>query len=149
MNPVDEFTKKFTQEKVSGVMQLKRNFYQASQEVMMTKEKIKTEPFAIGTFLGSIHPFHPSAHLLDWLGGRTERFVVLDNKSSWLFLCGRDVFPDSVVQQTVSEGFALVKNERNEVLGYGEFTTTKNARNHKISIKNVFDKGDFLRRERR
>jgi ribosome biogenesis protein Nip4 len=144
MNDIHSFVKTFTSQKLDHIVQVRRNFFQASDELMSMKNKIGKEPFAIGTYMGSGKPFHPSIALLDWLGSRTERFVVLDKKASWLFLCGRDVFANSIIKKNVSEGPVLVKNQLGEALGYGEFTSGK----RKIAIKNLLDRGDFLRRER-
>lgn len=143
MNSVDRFTKQFTGEKVSDVIQLQRNFFQVTEDLLRVKEKIGREPFAMGTFLGSEKPFHPSSALLDWLGERTNKFIVVDKKAEWLFLCGRDMFANSILKQETDPGLVLVKNQVGEVLGYGELT-----KNRKIPLKNIMDKGDFLRRER-
>ena len=142
MMEVVEFTKKFTNEKIGNVIKVQRNFFQVSEELLKVKSQIKKEPFALGSYLGSGKPFHPSTALLDWLGERTKRFVVVDKKAAWLFLCGRDLFSESIVQRNVDKGLVIVKNESNEVLGYGEFT------GRKVAIRNILDKGDFLRRER-
>ncbi len=139
---LDDFTKKFTDEKLNNVIKLKRNFFQASGELLKIKDAIKQEPFAIGTYLGSGKPFHPSTALLDWLGERTEKYVVVDHKAAWLFLCGRDLFAQSILEKNTDKGDVLVKNQLGEVLGYGVFT------GRKVAIKNLLDKGDFLRRER-
>ncbi len=141
MNGVDEFTAKFTTEKISFI-QLRRDFFHASDDLLKFKESIPFEPFACGTFLGSGNPFNPSNALLDWLNERTENFVVVDKKSAWLFLCGRDVFASSIVKRQASTGPVLVRNQQGELLGYGELTNNK-----KIPLKNILDKGDFLRRE--
>ncbi len=142
MIEVDEFTKKFTEQKVPNVIKLQRNFFKASEHLMNMKSQIRQEPFAIGTYLGSGKPFHPSAALLDWLGERSKKYVVIDKKASWLFLCGRDVFADSIIKKNADKGMVLVKNELGEVLGYGQFT------GRQVAIKHMLDKGYFLRRER-
>ena len=142
MIEVEEFTKKFTGDKLKNVIKLQRNFFQVSDELLKFKSRIKKEPFAIGTYLGSGKPFHPSAALLDWVGERTKRYVEVDRKAAWLFLCGRDLFSNSILKKNVDKGLVIVKNEENEVLGYGEFT------GRQVAIKNLLDKGDFLRRER-
>ncbi len=142
MIEIDEFTKKFTSEKISDTVKIGRNFFQVSDELLDMKNKIKVQPFAIGTYLGSGKPFHPSIAMLDWMDKRTEKYVVIDKKSAWLFLCGRDVFSNSIVKQNSDKGQVLVKNEFGEVLGLGEFTGKR------VAIKNLLDRGDFLRRER-
>ena len=140
---VKNFTKKFTEDELTGVIKIKRNFFQVSPELENIKESVAREAFSAGMFLGSGKPFHPSTSLLNWLGERTDRYVVVDKKAAWLFLCGRDVFKKSIKEQLVHDGLVLVKNELGEVLGYGE------VKNQKIAIKNVLDKGDFIRREKR
>ena len=141
MIEVDEFTNKFTDDKLSNVIKVQRNFFQVSDDLLKVKQQVKKEPFAIGTYIGSGKPFHPSAALLDWIGERTERYAVIDKKASWLFVCGRDLFVNSILIKNVNNGVVIVKNELNEVLGYGEFE-------RRGAIKNLLDKGDFLRRER-
>jgi len=142
MIEVDDFTKKFTDEKLSNVIKLKRNFFQVNEELLDVKSKIKQEPFAIGTYLGSGKPFHPSVALIDWMNDRTERYVMVDKKAAWLFLCGRDIFVDSVLRQNVRRGEVIVRNENGEALGLGRLTGKK------VAVENIIDKGDFLRRER-
>lgn len=144
MKEVDAFTKQFTDETLSDVIQLKRNFFRVSPELLKIKERISTQPFAIGTFIGSGKPFHPSTALLDWIGERTNRYVTIDRKSAWLFLCGRDVFAKSILEKNVDKGLVIVKNSDNEVLGYGNLLM-----NRQVAIKNILDKGDFIRREHR
>ncbi|HME87330.1 MAG TPA: hypothetical protein VKE88_02865 [Candidatus Nanoarchaeia archaeon] len=146
MNPVDEYTKKFTKETMPNVLQVRRNFFSVSDELMKVKDKVKTEPFAIGTYLGTGNPFKPSIALLDWLNERTERTIMLDKKSAWLFVCGRDVFAAGIMVKEgafVREGPVIVRNEAREMLGLGEL-----GKSRKIPLKNVMDRGDFLRRER-
>jgi ribosome biogenesis protein Nip4 len=140
MNEVDEFTKKFTTERIEPVIKLQRNFFHAPENLRIVQKNIKKEPFALGTYLGSGKPFHPSTALIDWLNKRTEKYVVVDKKMEWLFLCGRDIFDSSIVKKNANTGTVLVKNELGEVLGYGDFV--------RDMIKNRLDKGDFLRRER-
>lgn len=143
MIEIDDFTKKFTNEKIENAIKVRRNFFQAGDELLKMKDKIGKEPFAIGTYLGSGKPFHPSIALLDWLDKRTENYVIVDKKAAWLFLCGRDIFVDSVIKQNVNNGkLVLVRNEQKEVLGLGELT------GRQVAVKNVLDRGDFLRRER-
>ncbi len=142
MIEIDDFTAKFTKERMGNVIQVRRNFYHVSDELMQMKEKIGKEPFAVGTYLGTGKPFHPSHALLDWIDARTERCIEIDRKSAWLFLCGRDVFAQSILKKKVDDGLVIVKNELGEVLGLGELT------GRKVAVKNLLDKGDFLRRER-
>ncbi|MCX6709734.1 MAG: hypothetical protein NTV63_02140 [Candidatus Woesearchaeota archaeon] len=72
-------------------------------------------------------------------------YVVVNDKSEWLFLCGRDVFRNGIIKKSIlSYGNALVLNSRRECLGYGKIEEKGS-----LFLRNVFDIGDFLRRERK
>lgn len=75
---------------------------------------------------------------------KSDKKVVLYKDSEWKFICGRDVkvvgSQWSVVGGEDVEKDALVVNMFGECLGYG---ILKNN-----IVKNVFDIGDFLRREK-
>lgn len=142
MIEIDDFTKKFTDEKLGNVVKVRRNFFHVSDELMNMKTKIGKEPFAIGTYLGTGKPFHPSTALIDWIGQRTDKSIVVDKKAAWLFLCGRDIFERSIINQNVDRGLVIVKNENEEILGLAELT------GRRVAAKHLIDKGDFLRRER-
>ena len=71
---------------------------------------------------------------------------MVDDKAEWLFLCGRDVFAKSVVKANVKSGRVIVCNKGKEVLGYGNIVGEL-GRKDKVFVKNLLDKGDFLRRE--
>jgi ribosome biogenesis protein Nip4 len=71
-------------------------------------------------------------------------YVVLNSRAEWLFLCGRDVFNDGIAKKHIkSKCKCLVLNENGECLGYGLV-----EKNGAVEVKNLFDLGDFLRRER-
>lgn len=71
-------------------------------------------------------------------------YVVVNEKAEWLFLCGRDIFKDGIVKKSLTIGNALVLNEKGECIGYGKIKSDRSQ-----IIKNIFDLGDFLRRERK
>ena len=102
-----------------------------------------------GRFLGKDrNVFHPSAILLQELAaedGSLNR-VHVDRETGWLFVCGRDVFEESIKSfegEFVEDILFLVMLEGN-CLGYGR---VERFEDRKI-LKNIFDIGDFLRRER-
>ncbi|MBW2964275.1 hypothetical protein KY363_02340 [Candidatus Woesearchaeota archaeon] len=101
-----------------------------------------------GLFLGTekSKKFTPSLALLDLLGKASHRWVAVDDKAEWLFLCGRDVFASSVLKANVTSGVVLVANSRGEILGYGKITGTPGKKDS-VFVKNLLDRGDFLRRE--
>ena len=119
------------------------------------------KPYAIGIFLGNItarkagnnNPNHihgefiPSPAFPDILAEKSQKKVTVNAKTEWLFLCGRDVFESSVMMRNsgLSDSelkpgnLVLVQNEKDENLGVGRV-------GDKI-IKNLLDKGSYLRDE--
>ncbi len=102
-----------------------------------------------GRFLGKDkRDFHPSSILLTKLGaekGFLNRIHV-DRRTAWLFVCGRDIFEENILSHEGSleeEAFSLVMFEE-DCLGYGRVERFEG----KKILKNLFDIGDFLRRER-
>jgi ribosome biogenesis protein Nip4 len=72
--------------------------------------------------------------------------IHVDRETGWLFLCGRDVFEKNFkkVDGELNLGtFFLVLTEGN-CLGYGKIETFNNI----LILRNIYDLGDFLRRER-
>ncbi len=100
-------------------------------------------PKSIGVFLGEeSKEFKPSLALLELIAKKSDRKIFIDDKAEWLFLCGR-----SIKKANVSEGLLLVQNLRDENLGLGKVVNNLKIKD-KVVVKNVIDRGDFLRRER-
>ena len=92
--------------------------------------------------------FHPSPALLQEVAseeGPLNR-VHVDRETGWLFVCGRDIFEESVLRREggFEEGDLSLVMLDGDCLGYG---VVEVFQGRKI-LKNVFDVGDFLRRER-
>ena len=102
-----------------------------------------------GRFLGKDRKiFQPSAILLQMLAaeeGPLNR-VHVDRETGWLFVCGRDIFEESImsVDGEFKEGGLFLVMLEGGCLGYGRVERFKDRR----ILKNIFDVGDFLRRER-
>ena len=107
-----------------------------------------------GTYLGKVKngKFFPSFNLLATLAKGEANKILIEKKAAWLFICGRDIFREGIleVRGSLRKGdHTLVLNEFGECLGFGkimsslEETTGKN----KVAVRNVSDIGDFLRRE--
>jgi ribosome biogenesis protein Nip4 len=111
--------------------------------------------FYAGAYLGAVKgsSFFPSFLLLSMVAERKAKKLVVDKKTSWLFICGRDIFKQGILKgDNLKKGdYALVLNERNECLGFGKIM--RNLREEsdttKVVVKNILDIGDFLRREKR
>ena len=137
---LNQFIAQFTKEKL-GYVQLKNKFFLIPSSVK--KSGVFPAPISQGLFLGEIQKekFYPALPLLSWLSPRTMRKIVVTDKAAWLFLCGRDINKESIIGNIPLSGLVLVQNKKDENLGYGVVT--------KMGIKNLLDRGDYLRRERK
>jgi ribosome biogenesis protein Nip4 len=107
-----------------------------------------------GTYLGKVKNgrFFPGFDLLRMMVEKKANKVVVNNKTEWLFICGRDVFKRGIVKVigTWKEGdHVLVLNCYGECLGFGRVVSDLSSEEESIAIKNLSDIGDFLRREAR
>gem|GEM_PF-1015955 len=143
---LDQFVLEFTSETIPHTI-LGRTFVQIPEELLEYQNKISYDLFTCGLFLGEKkREFTPSSSLLNIISTKTNRKVFVNEKTAWLFLCGRDIFGDGIVKANVTSGMVLIQNERDENLGYGIIVDVLSKKN-KVVIQNKFDKGDFLRRE--
>jgi 60S ribosome subunit biogenesis protein NIP7 len=146
---LNEFVSIFTDERLDAV-QIRKKSFLAGKELVDLMEKIKQkeglDPESIGIFLGEVvrKEFKPSLALLDLIAKSSDRKVFVDEKAEWLFLCGKDIFKSSVIKRNAKAGLVLVQNKNDENLGYGKL-----VRRGDVFVKNILDRGDFLRRERR
>ncbi|MFC1697555.1 hypothetical protein ACFL1H_04440 [Nanoarchaeota archaeon] len=149
---IHNFTKHFTEKKFDYI-KIKNKYFEKDERLMSVVNAIKDRskrsdfPLAIGKFLGHMNgkKFVPSSILLDKLASKSKRKVVINSDGEWLYICGRDIFKDNIQKLQTKEGLVLVQNENDENLGLGKVTKESKS---KIAIKNLLDKGDFLRRER-
>jgi ribosome biogenesis protein Nip4 len=91
--------------------------------------------------------FIPSASLLRDLGKlEGPNKVWVDERVGWLFACGRDIFAENITRSIgeVAQGRYFLVMMGGDCLGYGRVET----RDGKLIVANIFDVGDFLRRER-
>jgi ribosome biogenesis protein Nip4 len=145
---IADFISQFTDRKIENIIKIKGKYYLVSRELNELRQKIKPEPEYIGLFLGeeTKNCFKPGLALIDEIAKISDRKVFVNDKGEWLFLCGRDLFGKSVVKSNVNNGLVLVQSMKDENLGYGKFVGNI-ANKGKTVIKNILDKGDYLRRE--
>jgi ribosome biogenesis protein Nip4 len=105
-----------------------------------------------GSFIGEMRNgrLFPGFELLRLIAEKDSNKIVVDKKSEWLFVCGRDIFKQGIIDVVGSlekGNYTLVLNQNRECLGFGriirDFEKTKDG----VVIKNLLDVGDFLRRE--
>jgi len=142
---ITEFIKQFTEKEYDNIMNIRKKYFRVEPSLLKIRDKINDEPFSIGIPMGEERKkaFHPSVALLEMLAKDSDRKAVIDYKAEWLFVCGRDIFTKAVEKCSKKKGLVLVQNLKDENLGYGSLSNDKN-----IAIKNILDRGDFLRREK-
>lgn len=90
--------------------------------------------------------FEPSSILLQALASEPgTRKAHVDRDTAWLFVCGRDIFQVNIasVEGELSLGSHCLVMYGGRCVGYGRYETAGDQR----IIRNLFDLGDFLRRE--
>jgi len=107
-----------------------------------------------GTYLGKGKngKFFPSFNLLMMLAKGEANKIVVERKTAWLFICGRDIFRKGIlaVHGSRKKGdHTLVLNEFGDCLGFGKIVCSfgEAAKKTEVAVKNISDVGDFLRRE--
>jgi ribosome biogenesis protein Nip4 len=136
----------------SRIVRSRNRYYLLSKKL---KQQVPKAFFYAGAYLGAVKgaSFFPSFLLLSMIAERKANKLVVDKKTAWLFICGRDVFKQGILKgNNLKKGnYALILNEHNECLGFGKIIC--NLRGvpdvNKVAVKNILDIGDFLRREKR
>ena len=133
------------------VVKKRNRYYLLSRKL---KEWIPEGFFYAGTYLGAIKgsSFFPSFFLLSMISKRKANKIVIDKKTAWLFICGRDIFRGGILYgNTMKKGdYTLILNKFNECLGFGRIMHKLNEdfQMNEVVLKNILDIGDFLRREK-
>jgi ribosome biogenesis protein Nip4 len=156
MKAIKDFVKQFRASIAlddSLIVKKKKRYYLLSERL---KKQIQQDFFYAGVYLGKLRGriFFPSFLLLTLIAEGKGNMIVVDKKTAWLFICGRDVFKQGILKLkgTKRKGdYTLVLNEHNECLGFGKITRNihKETDANEVVVKNILDIGDFLRREKR
>jgi ribosome biogenesis protein Nip4 len=102
----------------------------------------------VGKLLGrDKRVFIPSSILLEELVREPgTRKAHVDRKTAWLFVCGRDVFEENLgIEGWPGLGELYLVVSEGDCLGYGRIEEFEG----RLILRNLFDLGDFLRRERK
>ncbi|MEM2202589.1 MAG: hypothetical protein QW595_03030 [Candidatus Bathyarchaeia archaeon] len=134
------------------VVKRKGKFFLLSRSLRKLAEKCGDWLFA-GTYLGKVENgrFSPSFPLLFMVADQAQNKVVVNDKAAWLFVCGRDIFKEGILEAYGSRGkgaYTLVFNRYGECLGFGRIERNLDKAESGVVVKNILDVGDFLRRER-
>ena len=134
------------------IVRNRNRYYLLSKKL---KQQVPKSFFYAGAYLGAVKgtSFFPSFLLLTMIAETKANKLVVDKKTAWLFICGRDIFKKGIVKGNMLKkgDYTLILNERNECLGFGKITCNLRGETdaNKVVVKNILDIGDFLRREKR
>jgi len=155
MKPVENFISQFKASVIldESLIIKKQNRYFLLNEDL--KRQVRKDFFYAGAYLGKIKDaiFFPSFILLAMIGKEKANKIMVDEKTAWLFICGRDVFRRGILKVMGSKrkgDCTLIVNEHNECLGFGKILRNMNKvkDENEVIVKNISDIGDFLRREK-
>jgi len=109
---------------------------------IMLSEQVYT-----GIYLGqNKRRFQPSSILLQKLAEDPDTHKVYVNRqTAWLFVVDKDIFDENIIKRTEGVhlgGYCLVMYKEH-CIGYGRYETSRELK----VVKNIYDVGDFLRRE--
>ena len=134
------------------IVRNRNRYYLLSKKL---KQQAPKGYFYAGSYLGTVkgRSFFPSFLLLAILSESKANNIIVNKKTAWLFICGRDILQQGILEKNnLKKGdYTLVMNEYNECLGFGKIM--HNLRgvpdSTNVAVKNILDIGDFLRREKR
>ena len=136
----------------SLIVKKKNRYYLLNEKL---KRQVPRDFFYAGLYLGKLKggSFFPSFLLLRMMAESKANKIIVDKKTAWLFICGRDIFKQGILETKGSKrkgNYTLILNEHDECLGFGKILRNirKEKDANKVVVRNIFDIGDFLRRER-
>jgi len=136
----------------SRIVRSRNRYYLMSKKL---KQQVPKGFFYAGEYLGAVKgaSFFPSFLLLAMIAETKANRMVLDKRTAWLFICGRDIFRQGILKgNNLKKGdYTLIMNEYNECLGFGKIMVSLRGvpDAKEVAVKNILDLGDFLRREKR
>lgn len=116
--------------------------------------RIPEKYYHAGVLIGTLRngAFLPSFPLISMIADKVENKVFVNDKTAWLFICGRDIFKEGItnVEGSPKKGdYTLILNKYGECLGFGVIKQNPQKAEKGVVIQNILDIGDFLRREQK
>ena len=146
---IHTFCKELNYELKEELITIDKKTFLINKKIKKILTNIKEKPKNAGLLLGyeKNKLFHPSINLLKLISEKTNKKIQLNKKGAWLFICGRDIMKESIMKLPTNKGKIIVCDEKENVLGIAQLK--KHTDSNNIIAKNIFDIGDFLRREKR
>jgi ribosome biogenesis protein Nip4 len=148
----DQFCRQFTDKPLPHVVKIGKRYFFDPKDLLKVAQEHKWDVFSVGLYLGEERKeFTPTSAFIDLLAARNDQRVAVGNKAAWLFVCGRDILMDGVLEagDLRVNDLAFVVDHKHNLLGYGRIVAPYHPKmRNKTYLKHVLDKGEYLRRER-
>lgn len=153
MKKIKDFASRFC----ASISLDEKHIVKKDNRYFLINEKLKMlitkDFFYAGTYLGKLKggKFYPSFNLLRIIAANNANKIIVDKKTEWLFICGRDIFKQGIIKIIGSRkksDSTLILNQHGECLGFGKILSNLKELKKGIAIRNISDIGDFLRREK-
>ncbi|MBI4450611.1 hypothetical protein HY642_01430 [Candidatus Woesearchaeota archaeon] len=135
--------------KRGDTVKLDQEWYLIGSVLQETIKRTGRKPVYAGQRLGKDGKvFQPGLDLLQRIA-KAQNTITVTPKAEWLFICGRAVLQPSItaLKGSTSKGsLVFVLNRHAECLGIGRIEKDLDKEG---VVENVFNIGDFLRRERK
>jgi len=155
MKPIEDFISRFKSSlslDKNLIVEKQNRYFLVGKDI---RRLVQKDFFYAGAYLGKVKDgvFFPSFILLATIAEGEANKIMVDEKTAWLFICGRDVFKQGTLNAKGSKrkgDYTLVLNHRNECLGFGKILHNLDEveDKNKVVVRNISDIGDFLRREK-
>jgi len=153
MKPIKDFVRQFDASislDESLIVKKENRYFLVNEKL---KKLITKDFFYVGTYLGKTKngKFFPSFNLLSMIAEKKTNKIIVDKKTEWLFICGRDIFKQGIIKVIGSKrkgDYVLILNQHGECLGFGKILRSLDEGKEGVAVKNISDIGDFLRREK-
>jgi ribosome biogenesis protein Nip4 len=128
-----------------------RRWYADPHNLLGIAQQKGWDIFSCGIYLGEERGgFQPTSAMLDLLPKAPK--IIVDEKSAWMVLCGKDVLMEGLQLAGKRErgDLVLITDMQGRVLGYGKVSVDAFNRKakHRQYAKTLLDRGEYLRRER-
>ncbi len=149
-----EFIAQFTQQQLLDehhIYQLRTEWFLVPPKLLALGKDLPRKPIFVGAYLGRQQNDYlvPGIALLDLLAKSDAPVVEVNERTAWMFICGKDVLQPGIVKASpgIAAGRWVLVKCKNDVIGVGK--VEGDLKDAKSIVKNFFDVGDFLRRERK
>ncbi|MEM3587040.1 MAG: hypothetical protein QXO71_06945 [Candidatus Jordarchaeaceae archaeon] len=134
--------------------EVREKFFLLNNTLKNIAARIPKKYYHAGVPLGMLKNgnFIPSFPLISMISDKVENKIFVNDKTAWLFVCGRDIFKEGITRvegSTKKNDYTLILNKYGECLGLGVIKQNPQEAEKGVVVQNILDIGDFLRREQK